>query len=126
MLNIFCAATRFSCATVQLPWPPENRPLRGLSTRRALGYILSRPKLKKSAAKTHTATLNTVPMTTELAPGTFVRHPIEVRWGLGQVQSVVGDRVTVSFENRGKVVINSAIISLITTADDAMAGTRRD
>ena len=65
-------------------------------------------------------------MTTDLAPGDFVRHPTEVRWGLGQVQSVVGDRVTVSFENRGKVMINSAIVSLVFTADDAMAGTRRD
>ena len=74
----------------------------------------------------HTATLNTVQMSKDLAPGDFVRHPTEVRWGLGQVQSVVGDRVTVSFENRGKVLINSAIVSLILTADGATASTHKD
>ncbi len=40
-----------------------------------------------------------------LVPGAYVRHPDESDWGLGQVQSVIGGRVTVNFENRGKVVI---------------------
>lgn len=40
-----------------------------------------------------------------VVPGAYVRHPDESDWGLGQVQSVIGKRVTVSFENRGKVVV---------------------
>ena len=47
-----------------------------------------------------------------LAPGVLVRHPQQPDWGLGQVQSVIGQRVTVNFENRGKVLINAARISL--------------
>ena len=34
-----------------------------------------------------------------LAPGMIVRHPGEPDWGLGQVQSVIGNRVTVNFEH---------------------------
>jgi transcription elongation factor GreA-like protein len=47
-----------------------------------------------------------------LVPGAFVRHPGESGWGLGQVQSVVGNRVTVNFENRGKVIILSEKVTL--------------
>jgi len=47
-----------------------------------------------------------------LAPGVLVRHPQEPDWGLGQVQSVVGQRVTVNFEHRGKVLINAARVDL--------------
>lgn len=42
----------------------------------------------------------------------MVRHPEQPDWGLGQVQSVVGERVTVNFEERGKVLINAAVIEL--------------
>ncbi|HVZ02018.1 MAG TPA: DUF3553 domain-containing protein [Dongiaceae bacterium] len=49
---------------------------------------------------------------TPLAPGSFVRHPHRPDWGLGQVQSVVGKRVTVNFEGAGKVVIISDRIAL--------------
>ncbi|MGE0718810.1 MAG: DUF3553 domain-containing protein [Alphaproteobacteria bacterium] len=45
-------------------------------------------------------------------PGALVRHPGEPDWGLGQVQSAVGERVTVNFEHRGKVLINTAVIRL--------------
>jgi Protein of unknown function (DUF3553) len=48
-----------------------------------------------------------------LAPGTFVRSPANPDWGLGQVQSAIGDRVTVNFEHRGKLVINLAAAPLI-------------
>lgn len=48
-----------------------------------------------------------------LEPGDFVRHPSEPDWGLGQVQSVVGANVTVNFEDRGKVLINTAVVSLV-------------
>ncbi len=47
-----------------------------------------------------------------LEPGMLVRHPTRTDWGLGQVQSVVGVRVTVNFEHAGKVVIDGALIDL--------------
>ena len=46
-----------------------------------------------------------------LQPGTYVRHPSE-DWGIGQVQSVDGHRITCNFPNRGKVFINGNIVSL--------------
>ena len=42
-----------------------------------------------------------------LEPGMIVRHPSQPEWGLGQVQSNISGRVTVNFENAGKVVIIS-------------------
>lgn len=47
-----------------------------------------------------------------LVPGALVFHPERTEWGLGQIQSVVGDRITVNFEHAGKVVINARVISL--------------
>ena len=47
-----------------------------------------------------------------LEPGVYVRHPSEPDWGLGQVQSVDGERVTVGFEHAGKVLINTAVVTL--------------
>lgn len=40
-----------------------------------------------------------------IEPGALVRHPLE-DWGVGQVQTVVGHRVTVNFEHAGKQVID--------------------
>jgi hypothetical protein len=40
-----------------------------------------------------------------LEVGAVVRMPAEPDWGLGQVQSIVGSRITVNFEHRGKVVL---------------------
>lgn len=51
-------------------------------------------------------------MTKDLLPGQFVRHPDKPDWGLGQVQSVIGDRATVNFENAGKVTVNLAVVTL--------------
>lgn len=45
-------------------------------------------------------------------PGMLVRHPQQPDWGLGQVQSVVGHRVTVNFEDAGKVVVDTRVIEL--------------
>lgn len=53
-----------------------------------------------------------------LAPGVFVRHPTQPDWGLGQVQSVVGQRVTVNFEHVGKLLINAAAVSLLIVDPD--------
>ncbi|MBV9784822.1 MAG: DUF3553 domain-containing protein [Acidisphaera sp.] len=45
-------------------------------------------------------------------PGQFVRHPGRPDWGDGQVQSAIGDRITVNFENAGKVLINARVVAL--------------
>ena len=58
-------------------------------------------------------------MSATLVPGMLVRHPERPDWGLGQVQSVVGARITVNFENAGKLLINGAVISLETVDGDA-------
>ncbi|MDF1872588.1 DUF3553 domain-containing protein [Vannielia sp.] len=47
-----------------------------------------------------------------LEPGMLVRHPAEPDWGLGQVQSNIGGRITVNFEEAGKVVIDGKRILL--------------
>jgi len=52
-------------------------------------------------------------MSDRLLPGAFVRHPALPDWGIGQVQSVIGDRITVNFENAGKQSINGAAVALI-------------
>ena len=52
-----------------------------------------------------------------LSPGDFVRHPGCPDWGLGQIQSMIGHRITVNFENAGKVVIDGNVIEL--APDDA-------
>lgn len=52
-------------------------------------------------------------MSDRLTPGTWVRHPFRPDWGLGQVQSAIGERVTVNFEHAGKVLINTAQVSLV-------------
>ncbi|HEX8375411.1 MAG TPA: DUF3553 domain-containing protein, partial [Geminicoccaceae bacterium] len=47
-----------------------------------------------------------------LTPGALVRHPERPDWGLGQVQSAIGHRVTVNFENAGKVLIDIRRVGL--------------
>ena len=39
-------------------------------------------------------------MDNELVPGVLVRHPDQEDWGLGQVQSSIGNRITVNFEHK--------------------------
>lgn len=53
-----------------------------------------------------------------LEPGVLVRHPGEADWGLGQVQSVAGRKVTVNFENAGKQVIDASVVALDFVGDD--------
>ena len=45
-------------------------------------------------------------------PGDKVTNPDNKDWGIGQVQSIINDKVTINFENVGKKVINSKIIRL--------------
>ena len=45
-------------------------------------------------------------------PGDKVINPLNKDWGIGQVQSIIKDKVTVNFENVGKKVISSNNILL--------------
>ncbi|UFN51141.1 DUF3553 domain-containing protein [Roseomonas sp. OT10] len=54
-----------------------------------------------------------------IEPGMRVRHPGRPDWGLGQVQSVVGDRITVNFENAGKLLIQGRQVVLEIVEDAA-------
>jgi hypothetical protein len=45
-------------------------------------------------------------------PGDFVRHPQRPDWGLGQIQSIIANRITVNFENAGKLLIDGNVIQL--------------
>jgi hypothetical protein len=47
-----------------------------------------------------------------LSPGDFVRHPDRPDWGIGQIQSMIGHRITVNFENAGKLVIDGNVVEL--------------
>lgn len=47
-----------------------------------------------------------------LTPGMFVRNPAALDWGVGQVQSVIGHRITVNFEHAGKRLINAEMVAL--------------
>ncbi len=52
------------------------------------------------------------PAASAITPGSFVRHPDRPDWGVGQVQSAIGGRITVNFEHAGKVLVNAAMVSL--------------
>lgn len=54
-----------------------------------------------------------------LEPGMLVRHPAEPDWGLGQVQSRIGSKVTVNFEHAGKVVIDGKRVDLSLVIDES-------
>ena len=45
-------------------------------------------------------------------PGDYVQNPNNKDWGMGQIQSIIKNKVTVNFENVGKKVINSEEIIL--------------
>ncbi|WP_118135334.1 DUF3553 domain-containing protein [Oceanicella sp. SM1341] len=53
-----------------------------------------------------------------LEPGAIVRNPEAPEWGRGQVQSIIHDRITVNFENAGKVVIDGTRIALEVESPD--------
>ncbi len=48
-----------------------------------------------------------------LSPGMLVAHPDRPDRGTGQLQSVVGHRITVNFADAGKVVIDGTRVPLI-------------
>ena len=45
-------------------------------------------------------------MNLDLEPGDFVINPFNKSWGIGQIQSIIKNKATVNFENKGKLVIN--------------------
>ena len=45
-------------------------------------------------------------------PGDYVINPKNTHWGIGQVQSIIKDKITVNFQNVGKKVINAENIEL--------------
>ncbi len=47
-----------------------------------------------------------------LAPGNLVMNPHQPQWGQGQIQSVIGSRITVNFENAGKLTIDGSEVDL--------------
>jgi hypothetical protein len=60
-------------------------------------------------------------MPTHLVPGAYVMHPERPDWGVGQVQSAVGNRITVNFEHAGKKLINARLVSLVFIEDSGRA-----
>ena len=53
----------------------------------------------------------------DFEPGDKVVNPDKKDWGIGQIQSIIKDKVTVNFENVGKKVINAQNIELIKLDD---------
>ena len=51
-------------------------------------------------------------MILDFEPGDKVTNLQKKEWGIGQVQSIINDKVTVNFENAGKKVINARNIEL--------------
>jgi len=51
-------------------------------------------------------------MILDFEPGDKVVNPNKKDWGIGQVQSIINNKITVNFENVGKKVINSMNIQL--------------
>jgi len=52
-----------------------------------------------------------------LEPGELVRHPDRPDWGIGQVQSNIGGKVTVNFRHAGKQVIDISRVELELVVD---------
>ena len=51
-------------------------------------------------------------MILEFEPGDIVINPSNKDWGIGQIQSIINNKITVNFQNVGKKVINSENIEL--------------
>ena len=58
-------------------------------------------------------------MILEFEPGDKVINPLEKDWGIGQVQSMINNKITVNFQNVGKKVINAENIKLEKYKDNA-------
>ena len=51
-------------------------------------------------------------MILDYEPGDKVTNPNNKDWGIGQVQSIINDKLTVYFENAGKNVIHAKNVEL--------------
>ena len=51
-------------------------------------------------------------MILDFEPGDKVLNTSNKDWGIGQVQSIINEKVTVNFENAGKKVINVKYVLL--------------
>ena len=51
-------------------------------------------------------------MQIDFEPGDYVINPTNKSWGVGQIQSIIWNKVTVNFENFGKQVINIEVVTL--------------
>ena len=51
-------------------------------------------------------------MILDFEPGDKVLNPNNKSWGIGQVQSIINNKITVNFGNAGKKVINFSNIKL--------------
>ena len=51
-------------------------------------------------------------MILEFEPVDIVINPSNKDWGIGQIQSIINNKITVNFQNVGKKVINSEYIEL--------------
>ena len=58
-------------------------------------------------------------MLIDFEPGDYVINPTNKNWGIGQIQSIIGTKVTVNFENYGKRVINVENINLEKVSDES-------
>ena len=48
----------------------------------------------------------------------LVHHPQKPEWGTGQVQSNIAGKLTVNFQEAGKVVVDSRRVGLMPVMDD--------
>ena len=48
----------------------------------------------------------------DFEPGDYVLNSSNKKWGIGQIQSIINEKVTANFENVGKKVINANNIEL--------------
>ena len=48
----------------------------------------------------------------DFTPRDYVINPQQKDWGIGQVQSIIKNMITVNFQNQGKQVINGEVIAL--------------
>ena len=48
----------------------------------------------------------------DLEPGDLVINPNNSGWGIGQIQSIIKNKITVNFQNNGKQVIDLNYVKL--------------
>ena len=54
----------------------------------------------------------------DLEPGDYVINTSNKEWGIGQIQPIIKNKITVNFQNQGKQVINSEVINLEKVKDE--------